>query len=137
LSRLVLDASVTLCWFFEDQATPFTEAILDRLNDGSEAVVAAIWPVEIVNTMAVAERRKLVKAAQIAAFIEQLRQLAIIVDPLPPQHVFGAVFETARRYGLSAYDAEYLELAAREALPLATIDRQLRDAATAAGVRLA
>ncbi len=137
MSRLVLDASVTLCWFFEDQATPFTEAVLDRLNDGNEAVVAAIWPLEIVNTMVVAERRKLVNAAQIAGFMEQLRELTIVVDPLPPERVFGAVFETARRYGLSAYDAEYLELAARQALPLATTDRQLRDAAILAGVRLA
>ncbi len=137
MSRLVLDASVTLCWLFEDQATPFTETVLDRLSGGDEAVAAAIWPVEIANAMAVAERRKLLKAAHIAAFLEQLRQLAIGVDPLPPQRVFGAVLETARRYGLSAYDAEYLELAAREALPLATIDRQLRDAAIAAGVRLA
>ena len=133
----MLDASVTLCWFFEDQATPFSEAVLDRLNDGNEAVVAAIWPLEIVNTMAVAERRKLVNAAQIAGFMEQLRELTIVVDPLPPERVFGAVFETARRYGLSAYDAEYLELAAREVLPLATMDRQLRDAAVVAGVRLA
>jgi predicted nucleic acid-binding protein len=137
LSRLVLDASVTLCWFFEDQATPFTEAVLDRLNDGNEAVVAAIWPLEIVNTVAVAERRKLVNAAQIAGFMEQLRELTIVVDPLPQERVFGAVFETARRYGLSAYHAEYLELAAREALPLATMDRQLRDADVVAGVRLA
>jgi predicted nucleic acid-binding protein len=137
LSRLVLDASVTLCWFFEDQATPFTEAVLDRLNDGNEAVVATIWPLEIVNTVAVAERRKLVNAAQIAGFMEQLRELTIVVDPLPLERVLGAVFETARRYGLSAYNAEYLELAAREALPLATMDRQLRDAAVVAGVRLA
>jgi predicted nucleic acid-binding protein len=137
LSRLVLDASVTLCWLFEDQATPFTEAILDRLNDGDEALVAGIWPLEVVNTMVVAERRKLVKPAQITAFVEQLGQLTITVDPLTAERVFGAVFETARRYALSAYDAEYLELAAREALPLATVDRQLRGAATTAGVRLA
>ncbi len=56
----------------------------------------------------------------------------MIVDPLPPQRVFEAIDDTARRYGLSACDAEYLELAAREDLPLATIDRQLRDAAAVA-----
>jgi predicted nucleic acid-binding protein len=136
LTRFVLDASVTLCWLFEDQATPFTEAILDRLNDGDEAVVAGIWPLELVNIMVVAERRKLVKPAQITAFMEQLGQLTITVDPLRAERVFGDVFEAARRYALSAYDAEYLELAACEALPLATVDRQLRGAATAAGVKL-
>ena len=37
-------------------------------------------------------------------------------------------------YGLSAYDASYLELAIRRGLPLATQDQRLRDAAAAAGV---
>jgi predicted nucleic acid-binding protein len=136
LIRFVLDASVTLCWLFEDQATAYTEAILDRLNAGEEAIAAGIWPVEVVNVIAVAERRKLVKPAQIAAFLEQLDQLPVTVDPLAVERVFGAVFETARRHALSAYDAEYLELAERAALPLASVDRRLRDAATAAGVSL-
>jgi predicted nucleic acid-binding protein len=136
LSRLVLDASVTLCWFFEDQATPFSEAILDGLNNGNEALVAAIWPVEVVNSLTLAERRNIAKPAQVAAFIEQLGQLTVTVDSLPPQRVFQAIHDTARRYGLSAYDAEYLELATREDLPLATMDRQLRDAAALACVKL-
>ena len=38
------------------------------------------------------------------------------------------------RTGLTAYDAAYLELAQRRRLPLATLDRALRDAATSAGV---
>ena len=34
------------------------------------------------------------------------------------------------------YDAAYLELAQRRGLPLATLDKKLRDAATAEGVIL-
>jgi predicted nucleic acid-binding protein len=128
---------VTLCWLFEDQATAYTEAILDRLSAGDQAMAAGIWPVEVVNVITVAERRRLVKPAQIAAFLEQLNQLPIAVDALSVGRVFGAIFETARRYGLSAYDAEYMELAERLALPLASVDRRLCDAATLAGVKLA
>jgi prevent-host-death family protein len=40
----------------------------------------------------------------------------------------------SRREGLTAYDAAYLELAMREGLPLATLDRQLREAAARLGV---
>jgi predicted nucleic acid-binding protein len=40
----------------------------------------------------------------------------------------------AERFGLSAYDAAYLELAQRHQLPLASLDRDLRSAATALGV---
>jgi predicted nucleic acid-binding protein len=42
----------------------------------------------------------------------------------------------ARTYHLSAYDAAYLELAIREGLPLATLDDDLRRAASDAGVAL-
>jgi predicted nucleic acid-binding protein len=43
---------------------------------------------------------------------------------------------TARRYGFSAYNAVYLDLARQERLPLATHDERLRLAAAASGVRL-
>lgn len=136
MSRLVLDASVTLCWLFEDQATAYTDLVLDRLGGGDGAVVPAIWPFEIANAVAVAERRKLVNPAQAVAFLQTLGQLSIAVDRKIEQ-IFNAVLEAARRYRLSAYDAGYLELAMREALPLATLDAALRNAARAAGVRLA
>jgi len=136
LSRLVLDASVTLCWLFEDQATAYTDLVLDRLGGGDGAVAPAIWPFEIANAVAVAERRKLVNPAQAVAFLQTLGQLSIAVDRKIEQ-IFNAVLEAARRYRLSAYDAGYLELAMREALPLATLDAALRNAARAAGVRLA
>jgi predicted nucleic acid-binding protein len=136
LSRLVLDASVTLCWLFEDQATAYTDSVLDRLGGGDGAVAPAIWPFEIANAVAVAERRKLVNPSQAVAFLQTLGQLSIAVDR-KIEHIFNAVLEAARRYRLSAYDAGYLELAMREALPLATLDAALRNAARAAGVRLA
>jgi predicted nucleic acid-binding protein len=137
LSRLVLDASVALCWLFEDQATAYTDSVLDRLVGGDDVVVPTIWPYEIANVVAVAERRKLVNAAQAVAFLQTLGQLSIALDRRKIQDVFSLVLEAARRYRLSAYDASYLELAMREALPLATGDGALRNAARAAGVRLA
>ncbi len=42
----------------------------------------------------------------------------------------------ARAYNLTFYAAAYLELARREALPLATLDRDLERAAIAEGVAL-
>jgi predicted nucleic acid-binding protein len=41
-----------------------------------------------------------------------------------------------RLYGLTAYDATYLELAMRRAATLATFDRKLAAAARTAGVRV-
>ena len=42
----------------------------------------------------------------------------------------------ARKHGLSVYDASYLELAVREAIPLAALDAQLIAAARAEGSEL-
>jgi predicted nucleic acid-binding protein len=136
LSSLVLDASVALCWLFDDQATAYTESVLDRLVGGDTVVAPALWPFEIANVVTLAERRGIVNAAQAAVFFQTLGQLSIAVDRAGIEHIFSAVLETARRYRLSAYDAGYLELALREALPLATVDAALRNAARAAGVAM-
>ena len=47
-----------------------------------------------------------------------------------------AVTEIARPHQLSVYDASYVELARRLALPLATLDQRLGAAATRIGVAL-
>ena len=64
--------------------------------------------------------------------LEKLRvqlDTGITVNPFVP-----AVDVLARRHSLTAYDAAYLELAIRLAIPLATLDKDLRKAARAAGV---
>jgi predicted nucleic acid-binding protein len=136
LTRFVLDASVTLCWLFDGQATNYNDSILERLASGDAALTAVIWPLEVANVLAGAERRKLIRAGEVAAFVEELRQLPIEVDRAGLHRVFDQVLGDARRYRLSTYDTSYLELAMREALPLASVDRALRNAARAAGVTL-
>ena len=63
--------------------------------------------------------------------------MPISVDHQPAGRIFGAAKELAERYGLTVYDACYLELALRRQLPLATADRHLRAAAKKAGVEAA
>ncbi len=58
------------------------------------------------------------------------------VDPGSAMLTWGAIAVLAERYELSVYDAAYLELAIRLALPLASLDKRLRAAAVSAGVAL-
>jgi len=52
-------------------------------------------------------------------------------------HFFNpGVLRTAREYRLTPYDAVYLQTALQQALPLATLDRQLLAAASQAGVKI-
>ena len=128
----VVDASVTMAWCFEDEATPETEALLDRLQEDA-ATVPSLWELEVVNVLLVAERRNRLGEAQSARFLSLLGQLPISVDTVSD---VGAVLAAGRRHNLSAYDAAYLVLAEREGLALATLDASLAAAADSAGVSL-
>lgn len=129
----VVDASVTLAWCFEDEATPQTEAILDRLSDDT-AMVPALWELEVSNVLLLGERRSRLTESQSARFVALLAQLPIHVDSASAD--MGAVLATGRRHALTAYDAAYLVLAEREGVPLATLDAKLRNAGQAVGVTL-
>jgi predicted nucleic acid-binding protein len=131
----VVDNSVVMAWCFEDQASTYTEGVLDRLKE-TQGLVPAIWPLEVANVLLIAERRDRLKEAQSARFAQLLQVLPIQVEEADVARIFGPVLAVARAHRLSAYDAAYLELAARQGLPLATQDSRLRKAAGNAGVAL-
>jgi predicted nucleic acid-binding protein len=131
LNSFVLDASVTAAWCFDDQSTPYTDASLQAVINGAEAVVPAIWRFEIANILVVAERRKKIVPDKSARFVQALQRFVITVDVAGVDEVFGTVLDHARQYQRSAYDASYLELARRRGLPFATKDEPLRVAADA------
>jgi predicted nucleic acid-binding protein len=133
VTSLVLDASITLCWCFEEEATPATDQLLERLQLES-AAVPMFWYLEIANVLAVAERRRRITAADTAEFIDLLETLMIDLDHETPARAFGRVLDLARSERLTAYDAAYLELSMRLGVPLATKDGALGGAATRLGV---
>lgn len=129
----VVDASVTMAWCFEDEATEATDAVLDRLRS-ERALVPAIWPLEVANVLLVAQRRGRVSEAQIGRFVRLLAQLPVDVDETGPD--IASLVALGRTHALSSSDASYLLLAERAGLPLATLDEPLTRAATRAGVPL-
>lgn len=133
--NFVLDASVTLSWCFEDEGGDYAVRVLEALRS-SEAVAASLWPLEVANGLATAERRGRLDAAASARFMELVLALPIAVDPVSRGRGMAATYGLARARGLSAYEAAYLELALRQGIPLATLDARLREAATAEGVPL-
>lgn len=132
--EFVLDASVTLSWFFDDEATPATDELLDQLNQDGRAVVAAHWALEICNTLVMAERRKRSTVADSSHFLDILAALPIETDEETAARASTVTLNLARTHGLTLYDSTYLELAMRNSLPLATLDKELRAAAKKTGV---
>jgi len=131
--RFVLDASVTLAWCFEDEANPYSWAVLDSLAR-CEALVPSIWPLEICNVLVVAERRGRINENDTAAFLDLIAQLPIVMEWEPADRIFGQIIGLARQEAMTSYDASYLDLCLRTGLPLATQDAALRGAAERRGV---
>jgi predicted nucleic acid-binding protein len=132
---LVLDASLTLSWFFKDERTPGTDAVLTGVTENG-AVVPGLWRLEVANALQMAVRRKRIDAAFRDSALTQLSRLSIATDPDTDAYAWTAILQLASRFELTLYDAAYLELAQRRRLPLATLDRELRDAAAALGITL-
>jgi predicted nucleic acid-binding protein len=127
---LIVDASLTLSWYFEDERTPATDAVLDQVVDQG-AVVPVLWRLEVTNGLYMAQRRQRIDAAFRHRAIEKLARLPIAVDFDTDSQVWSATLRLADQHGLTIYDASYLELARRRDLPLASLDRELRAAAGA------
>ena len=134
-STLVLDASVTLAWAFEDEENGYPDVVLESLAEAT-ACVPIIWPLEVSNALLVAERRGRLNQAATVQFLALLWQLPIVIEPERSERMLGEILSLAREQGLSTYDATYLHLAMRQGFPLATTDEFLRKAATRAGVQL-
>ena len=133
MTRLVLDCSIVMAWCFEDEASDTADAALAALAAG-EAIVPGIWPLEVANVLALAEKRGRITAAGIATFVPMLQSLPIAVDPHTSDRAFTDILALARSRQITAYDAAYLELAIRQRVSLATLDERLGRAAQAAGV---
>jgi predicted nucleic acid-binding protein len=137
LKRFVLDASVALAWFIDRPIAPYAMRIQELLLAGDRAIVPPLWRVEVANGFVVTERRGVLTPSDTA---EALQTFHIVfaqaveesqqVPPLP------RVIATAREFRLTAYDAEYLDTARILQLPLATLDRRLKEAASQAQVAL-
>ena len=134
MTRFVLDASTALSWCFEDQKTDYSEDVLSAASGGASPVAPTIWIYEVVNVLALAQRRGGLEEAAAVAFWGKLRGLVTIAEGVDNEAA-GRIFSLCRRHRLTAYDAAYLELALREGVPLATGDRSLKKAARAAGIR--
>jgi predicted nucleic acid-binding protein len=131
----VLDTSLTMSWCFADESTDLSRSVLESLSH-TYAEVPALWLVEVANVLAINERKSRINTALSDEFLTSLSGLDIRVDQREPRVDGTDLLPLVRRYGLTAYDAAYLELAKRKGLPLATFDKDLIRVAPQEGVAL-
>ncbi len=131
MTGFVLDASTAVAWALDEPDRWAAPAWARIRRD--HALVPTLWWFELRNALLVNERRGRITEQQTARFLRDVSRLAIIVDNAPDE---SSVLNLARRHRLTVYDAAYLELAVRAALPLATLDAALAAAARAERVPL-
>jgi predicted nucleic acid-binding protein len=136
MATFVADASVTLPWCFQDEATAWTDSLPDRLLEGDRIAVPAHWPTEISNGLLMGLRRKRIQPGRPELFWEQLAALPIDVEPPLTPDQAKTVLALCELRGLTVYDAAYLELAKRKGFPLATRDSDLLKASRLEGISL-
>ena len=77
MSDLVLDASLALQWFLEDEADrKYSLAVLASLSE-KRALVPMLWFYEVGNGLLMAYRRKRIALDQIDGFLMRLKALPI------------------------------------------------------------
>ena len=133
MSSLILDSSATLAWIYGDETTDAIRRVFDAIADNG-ALVPSLWRLEVANSLTMAVRKRRIDPDFRRAALADLAILDISTDPQTDSHAWTDTLNLADQLHLTVYDAAYLELAQRRILPLATLDGELRTAATAIGV---
>lgn len=137
MNLFVLDASVAVAWVAAASSDPYATSIRAYVQNGWRVVVPSLWLTEVANGLLMLERRKVLAQDDVALGLSDLQAFvdsSAEVDQATPS--MRSMADLARAYQLTVYDATYLELARRESIPLATLDKSMRAAAGKTGVAL-
>ncbi len=127
---MIVDSSAALSWAFADEKSPISEALYQRAAQ-EQVHVPAIWPFEVANKLYLGLQKGRLTANELSEVFGTFQLMDIRVhEPAP----LPALVAAAQRFGLTAYDAAFVELALRQRQTLATFDQKMRAAALAAGI---
>lgn len=129
--EIVVDCSIAIAWYANDERTAFTEQLLAAFGDVTY-FAPALWRLEFVNSMMSAQRRGRMSAERLHEALREASMLPILFEPLNLS--VAEIGRRAREHALTPYDLVYFELARRRNIPLATRDRALVTACRRAGV---
>jgi predicted nucleic acid-binding protein len=136
VKALVIDGSTALGFLLKDEQDSGALNALAAIEKGVPTYIPAHCRIETANGLLMAERRKRITQSDVAEAQGLLDALPVVTDLETAAKAGGDTLALARQYGLTIYDAAYLELAMRRGASLATNDAELGKAARAAGVAL-
>ena len=130
MSVHVVDASTMGPVMLSDEAERLLPGLMEILIE-ADALVPQHWRLEVANMCRVALRQKRLTEAQLDRALLEAARFPVTVDQETQLHAWSRTTMLAAKHDLTVYDAAYLELALRAAVPLATLDGPLARAAVA------
>lgn len=128
---LVVDSSFLVAALFEEEHTPFVEAVLGaRL--GEDLIAPGLLRWEVANVVRTKMTKRAIDAAAAEARLGAVEALGVRSpdhEPTPTD-----LLRLALSASLGAYDAAYVDLAVGESCALATLNRGMARVAGALGV---
>jgi predicted nucleic acid-binding protein len=132
----VIDASVIIAWYSPEEVSMYANSILDCLENGEAAITPQLCCLEVNNVMRVLKKRGTLSNLTAEKALASINSVPIRRDNVSLGFEIPLIRSFSCRYGLTIYDACYLELAVRLNLPLTTLDRELLEASNAVGIAL-
>lgn len=132
-SGIAVDCSAIMGLCFEEERTDYHDQLLNRLT-AELAYVPSTWLAEVGNVLTIAERRNRITIADSANFLGLLESLQVQVIDFLELNSIPEVMAVAREHNLTFYDSQYLHVALRNDLPLASLDKALCAASRKVGV---
>lgn len=135
MTAWVIDASVMMNWYLTDeQDRQYSISVFAALGE-REILVRSLWVYEVANTLLVALRRGRIAQERIQEVLETVIDFNLRIDEVVPTSA-QRLAQSGLKYGLTVYDAAYLDLALRSSSPIATKDKALLQAMRATNVQL-
>jgi predicted nucleic acid-binding protein len=128
LRGVVIDASVALKWYLDDEEhgqkamNLLTRFIADELD----ILAPSLLEYEVVNGLIIARKRGRIEEEKVLSAIEGFASLGIRMVNLSPH--YSKVIHFCKTYNRSAYDASYMVVAESERMPFITADEGLCNA---------
>ena len=132
---IVVDASLVIAWLVTDELPAESTGIYARLPD-QLLLAPSHWTIEISNALRSRRKAGRLSISDFHAILERLDLLSVDVQPAPELDEIGPLAEFALTHALTTYDAAYVQLALQRSVPLATLDREMRNSAAKLNIPL-
>jgi len=131
----VIDASIIVAWNDPRESNSYADGVLDCLEKET-AITSPLCCLEVNNVLRLFEKKELITSFDLERTIAFVDSLPILRDRANVDFSMPLTLRLSREYGLTIYDACYLELAVRLNLPLASLDNDLIKAAKTAKIAI-